>query len=66
MHGCLLNSHLARRRHWQFRNEGIWNIEDTAKVNDSHLLLLLEEEEEEEERKQRKREIRFLLYLSVV
>jgi hypothetical protein len=42
VHGCFLNSHLARRRHWQLRNEGIWNMEDTGKVKDSlHLLLLL-------------------------
>jgi hypothetical protein len=42
-------------------------MEDTGKVNDSHLLLLLLLLFlEEEERKQRKREIRFLLYLSVI
>jgi len=43
-------------------------MEDTGKVNDSHLLLLLLLLllEEEEERKQRKREIRVLLYFSVI
>jgi hypothetical protein len=63
VHGCLLNSRLARRRHWQLRNEGIWNMEDTGRINDSHLLLLLWERRK---RKQRKREIRDLLYILVI